>query len=124
MAALAACACASATEDGQITNVMNELDEMKKEESYERLSFNEKMIKVTTRLIQKKKSFCDFMLSLSWRMIEVDGTVKPEESELFATIMATSEDIVNQKDKRDWHWMKKVMLDSHVESFVVFVRIA
>ena len=112
------------SEDGQIENVMAELAIIENDESDEKLSFNETMIKVTTNLIAKKKSFCDFMLSLSWRMIENGGNVRPEQSELFATILKTSEAIVNEKDKRDWHWMKKVMLDSHVESFVVFVRIA
>ena len=90
---------------------MIELAEIKKQNL--ELSFNQTVILVVTNLIKKKLSFSDFMLSLAWRMIE-DDNKKPEESELFQTIMDTAEAIVNEKDKRDWYWMKKVMLGSHV----------
>ena len=103
---------------------MGELAIIENDENEQKLTFNETMIKVTTNLIAKKKSFCDFMLSLSWRMIEKEGQQRPEDSDLFKTIMETSEAIVNEKDKRDWYWMKKVMLDSHVESFVAIRRVA
>merc|ERR1712228_253669 len=66
-----------------------------------------------TKLIDKKRSFPDFFLSLCWKMMEADYE-EPQESNLFKVIMATCEDIINEKNKRDWYWMKQIMLKSHV----------
>merc|ERR1712228_1058901 len=96
-------------EDGMIANVINELSKIKDE----KLSFKDTLIQVVTNLIDQKLSFPDFLLSLCWKMMETEYE-KPEESELFKVIMVTCEDIIKKKDKRDWYWMKQIMLKSHV----------
>merc|ERR1712228_236356 len=92
-------------EDGMIANVINELSKIKDEN----LSFKDTLIKIVTNLIAQKLSFPDFLLSLCWKMMKTDYQ-KPEQSKLFKVIMKTSTNIVEQKDKRDWYWMKMIML--------------
>ena len=106
-------------EKGKIANVIGELkkfDEQKQE------IFKDVTIQIVTNLIGDKKSYPDFMLSLAWELMKKYDSGNAEDSKLFETVMQSSNNIVQNKDKRDWFWMKSQLLASNVKSEHVRAR--
>merc|ERR1712228_357789 len=68
-------------------------------------------IEMVTNCIQNKQCFDDIFLSLCYEFI---GSADFEKSELFKTIMATSDDVIKNGNKTNWFWFKEVMLASNV----------
>ena len=81
--------------------------------------FKKTLIEVMTRLIQKKKSLDDTLLFLCHSFIESEEkNAGFEESELFKeAIIKTSTSVIQAKDpdKKDWFWMKNVIVPSNVK---------
>ena len=81
--------------------------------------FKKTLIEIMTSLIQKKKVFADIMLSLCLKIIESEQQF--EDSELFKdAIIKSSTNIIQAIDKRDWFWMKRVMIPSTVSHIFLF----
>lgn len=76
------------------------------------------LIEIMTSLVVKKKAFSDIMLRITQRFIGSGF----EESELFKDgIIKTSKSIIGESDKRDWFWMKEMMIPSNVCTLILFL---
>ena len=97
-------------QNGIIENIMNELDNIG-EQSKE--IFNKIITEMMINIIQKKLIFSDDLLGLSWKIESNKGD--PLQSEIWKTISKTCSDIIKNKNKRDWYWLKTYMLPSKVK---------
>eukprot|EP01083_Nonionella_stella_P287946 980164_1 len=78
--------------------------------------FKDTVIDLMTNLISNKLSFSDDLLNLCWEFesknIASDG--HPLSSKLWTSLLKTCGDIIQNGNKRDWHWVKTFILPSAI----------
>ena len=102
-------------QNGIVSNAMSVLSTMPQTKEI----FTKALREIMMHSMTEKKIFDDVMLSLYFALFEEGEeekeAVHTEDTELFQTIMKTSTNIIAGRDKRDWFWMKEVLIPSNVK---------
>ena len=81
--------------------------------------FQDTMIDIMINLINDKSLFSDLMLNLCWKfeenmLLDSDNNLNILDSKLWKTIYSTCNKIIKNKNEKDWHWLKTVLIPSTV----------
>ena len=90
-----------------ILNQLSSLDKQKKE------TFIQILQELMVNVINKRQSFSDQLLNLCWDICMRDGK-NPLKSELWKALKNQCAEIIKNGSKRDWFWMKQLVLPSTV----------
>ena len=95
---------------GVIDNILNELTEIgqQSKELFEKI-----LMELMINIVNKRLSFSDNLLNLCWKIACRDNK-DPLSSDLWKTISAQSNSIIQSGNKRDWYWLKNCLLPSTV----------
>ena len=97
-------------QQGINANITHELTVIgaQSKELYEKI-----LLELMINLINKRILFSDTMMNLCWNICCRDNA-NPLQSELWKSIAKQCNDIIQNGSKRDWYWLKKVLLPSTV----------
>ena len=76
--------------------------------------FDKTILELMITIISKKLCYSDQLLNLAWRIAIGKDNRDPLKSELWQAIKTQCNDIVKNGSKRDWYWLKKILLPSTV----------
>ena len=98
-------------QNGINDNILNELDIIGEQS---KALFSKILLELMITVINKRLVFSDDLMDLAWRItIGKDGK-DPLKSELWKAMKNQCNEIVQHGSKRDWYWLKKVLLPSTV----------
>ena len=72
------------------------------------------LMEIMISIINKRAMFNDSIMNLCWDIIVSQDNQNPLQSELWQAIKTQCNDIIQNGSKRDWYWLKKVLLPSTV----------
>eukprot|EP01083_Nonionella_stella_P270485 916014_1 len=96
-------------QNGIIENLVNEI------ESYDdttREFFEDTLLDLMNKIVRKKMIFSDDWLCLAWKIEAKRGNVF--QSELWKNMTAVCREIIQNRDKRDWFFMKTCIIPSNL----------
>eukprot|EP01083_Nonionella_stella_P301851 1037915_1 len=75
--------------------------------------FKDTTVDLMTNIINQKRSFSDDLLNLCWDF-ESENNANPLSSKLWQSLFKTCDDIIQNGNKTDWHWLKTFILPSTI----------
>eukprot|EP01083_Nonionella_stella_P107743 312437_1 len=96
-------------QNGIIENIMNEI---KSYDDTTREFFEDTLLDLVNKVVRKKVIFSDDWLCLAWKIEAKRGNVF--QSELWKNMTAVCREIIQNRDKRDWFFMKTCIIPSNL----------